>query len=168
MEESFAVGNDGRPIPRHVVDGELQNFAWSERHGRYAFANADIEPTAADASTSGWTAYALALELLVANRLSSWDVSEGCYAPGHSPNGGCSNRPWTPFAAYAAAQALGIPLRAYTAATPYVQRRSGLLVRNFTRGSVVVNPTAQTIKDPVYGRVAARTGVIGGVEAAGR
>jgi hypothetical protein len=136
-EESFALGNDGKPVPTWQWQQGLANEVWSEANGRYMLGNGDVYTNRA------LNVYGLATLLLAAQHRSSWDTASGNYTSGEY---------WFP--EYNTALALGAPLGAYTI------QANGLYVRHFKNGTVLVNPTTSSINDRFYGQIPAQRGEI--------
>jgi hypothetical protein len=136
-EESFALGNDGKPVPTWQWQQGLANEVWSEANGKYMLGNGDVYTNRA------LNVYGLATLLLAAQRRSSWDTASGNYTSGEY---------WFP--EYNTALALGAPLGSYTI------QGNGLYVRHFKNGTVLVNPTTSSINDPLYGQIPAQRGEI--------
>jgi len=115
-EESWAYGTNKLPVSQSQLNYELANGAWSEAHGKDLFANGFLP-----ASNLADSTYGLATVLMVANGISSWDVSEGSYG---------SHEYWPSI--YTTAQNLGAPLGAYTVS-------GSVYSRAFTNGTVTAN-----------------------------
>jgi hypothetical protein len=86
----------------------------------------------------------MAALLLVGQKLSSYDISNGSY--------GSYSTWWDQY--YTKGQKLGGALGNYH------QQSNGLLVRRFATGAVVVNDTKHAITDPAFGRVPAFSALI--------
>jgi hypothetical protein len=138
MEESWTYGTDGRPVPAARLQAGLANVAWAEAHHKYSILNDDIT------NCSSCSGYGMAALLLVGQKLSSYDISNGSY--------GSYNSWWSQY--YDKGQRLG------NAQGNYYTQSNGLLVRRFTYGTVVVNDTTHAINDPTFGRVAATSALI--------
>jgi Hypothetical glycosyl hydrolase family 15 len=136
-EESFTAGTNHLPVSTNQWKLALANEAWSEANGKYFLANGDV------GTSRTLNVYGLATLLLAAQGRSSWDTASGNYYSGEY---------WFP--EYDTALTLGAP------SGPYTVQANGLYVRLFQNGTVVVNPTAGTIPDPVYGAVGAHSGLI--------
>ena len=137
LQESFTHGTDGRPLPAREVVLGLDNVAFDEAAGKATIVNDDVAGCAS-CITDG-----LAATLLVAKGRTSYDIAAGAYG---------RYATWWP--AYGAAAAVGSPV------ADYETLPDGLLARRFTRGTVIVNPTAAPITDAHYGLVPAQSGAI--------
>jgi len=138
MEEAWAYGTNHHPVTASRLQAGLSNVAWSEAHHKYTVVNDDITSCA---SCSG---YGMAALLLVGQKLSSYDISNGSY--------NSYDAWWSQY--YDKGQRLGNALGNY-----YTQS-NGLLVRRFAAGTVVVNDTTHAINDPVFGRINATSAII--------
>ncbi|MDQ6816073.1 MAG: putative glycoside hydrolase family 15 protein [Actinomycetota bacterium] len=136
-EESFTSGTNHLPVSTNQWKLGLANEAWNEANGKYFLANGDVTGNRA------LNVYGLATLLLAAGGRSSWDTASGNYYSGEY---------WFP--EYDTALALGAPLG------PYSVQANGLYVRKFQNGGVVVNPNATAVPDPLYGTLAAHSGLI--------
>ena len=138
MEESWTYGTDGHPVSAARLQAGLANVAWAEAHHKYSILNDDIT------NCSSCSGYGMAALLLVGQKLSSYDISNGSY--------GSYNNWWSQY--YDKGQRLG------NAQGNYYTQANGLLVRRFTAGTVVVNDTTHAIDDPTFGHVAATSALI--------
>ena len=73
MEESWTYGTDGKPVSASRLQAGLQNVAWAEAHGKYSILNDDI------VNCPQCSGYGMAALLLVGQKLSSYDISNGSY-----------------------------------------------------------------------------------------
>jgi hypothetical protein len=138
MEESWSYGTDGKPVSASRLAAGLQNVAWAEAHGKYSILNDDI------VNCPQCSGYGMAALLLVGQKLSSYDISNGSY--------GSYSAWWNQY--YDKGQRLGNALGSY-----YTQP-NGLLVRRFSNGTVVVNAATRAVADPAFGRVPANAALI--------
>jgi hypothetical protein len=128
MEESWTDGGDGLSQQLPWWRAKLDNVAWSEAHGKYVLLHSY------NLSESG-NAFGLAAMLLVAGGRTSYSTSNPSVPGGQQ---------W--FSEYAAAKRLGRALGSYRI------RRSGVYVRVFAHGIVLVNPGQRTVRGVSLGR----------------